>query len=100
MHARVTTVQMDPQKLDDAVSQLEQNDVPSFKEIDGFKGMTLVGDRSSGKAIATTYWESEEQMRASEEAVKDSRARAAETGGASEEPQVELFEVLLDTWER
>jgi heme-degrading monooxygenase HmoA len=96
MHARVTTLQMDPSTLDEASAQLEKDDVPSFKELDGFKGMTLIGDRESGKTIALTFWESEDAMRASEEAVKDARRRAAETGRAAE-PQVERFEVLFDT---
>ncbi len=97
MHARVTTLQMDPSKIDDAVTRLEQNDIPMFKGLDGFKGFTLIADRSSGKAIGTSYWESEEAMKASEEAVKDSRKAAADAGGASGEPQVERFEVVIDT---
>jgi heme-degrading monooxygenase HmoA len=97
MHARVTTLQLDPDKIDDAVAGLEQNDIPMFKSLDGFKGFTLVVDRTSGKAIANSYWESEEAMQASEEAVKQARANAASAGGASAEPQVERFEVAIDT---
>ena len=97
MHARVTTLQMDPSKIDDAVAGLEESDVPMFKGLDGFKGFSLMVDRSGGKAVAVSYWESEDAMNASEEAVKDSRARAADTGGASGEPQVERFEVAIDT---
>jgi heme-degrading monooxygenase HmoA len=97
MHVRVTTLQMQPDKIDDAVAGLEQNDIPMFKELDGFKGFTLIADRSSGKAIANSYWESEEAMRASEDAVTEARANAASTGGASGDPQVERFEVVIDT---
>ncbi len=97
MHARITTLQLDPGKIDDAVAGLEQNDIPMFKQLDGFKGFSLMVDRSSGKVIGLSYWESEEAMKASEEAVKDARAKAAETGGASSEPQVERYEVVLDT---
>lgn len=100
MHARVTTIEMDASQIDEAISQLEERDVPTFKEIDGFRGMTVFVDRSSGKAIASTYWGSEEQMRTSEESVKEARQRAADTGGASGTPQVELFEVVLDTFVR
>lgn len=97
MHARVTTVQMQPEKADDAIAGLEQNDVPTFKQLAGFKGFTLLVDRESGKGIGISFWESEQAMKASEEAVKGSRARAAESGGASAEPQVERFEVAIDT---
>jgi heme-degrading monooxygenase HmoA len=96
VHARMTTLQMDPSTLDEAAAQLENDEVPSFKQLDGFKGMTLIADRQGGKTIALTFWESEEAMRASEDAVKDARRRAAQTGHA-ETPQVERFEVLFDT---
>ncbi len=100
MHARINTLQMDPQRIDDALRQVEQNDIPAFREIDGFRGFTVLVDRSSGKVVATSYWDSEEQMHASEDAVKEARERAAETGGASSEAQVERYEVALDTFER
>ena len=96
MHARVTTLQMDPSTLDDVTTRLESDDVPAFERLDGFKGMTVLGDRASGKAIAVTFWDSEEAMREIENAVKGARQRAAETGRAGE-PQVERFEVILDT---
>jgi heme-degrading monooxygenase HmoA len=97
MHARVTTIQMDAGRIDDAVSQLEAEDIPRWKEIDGFKGFTLLVDRQSGKVIGTSFWESKETMDASEEAISPSRERAAETGGASAPPAVERYEVAVDT---
>jgi heme-degrading monooxygenase HmoA len=100
MHARVTTMQMDPGRIDDATRQLEERDLPTFKEMDGFRGFTLFADRSSGKVFGISYWDSEDQMTASEEQVKDARQRAADTGGASAGPQVERFEVALDSFVR
>ena len=96
MHARTTTLQLDPARIDAAVRQLESEEIARFKEIDGFKGFTLLVDRGSGKVVGISFWESEEKMSASEEAVRESRERAAETGGASGSPQVEQFEVALD----
>jgi heme-degrading monooxygenase HmoA len=70
---------------------------PSFSSsTDGFKGMTLLTDRQSGKTVAVTFWETQDALRDSEDAVKDARQRAVETGGAGE-PHVERFEVILDT---
>lgn len=100
MHARVTTLQMDPSRIDDVVSRLEAEDIPNWKELDGFRGFTMFADRSSGKVFGISYWDSEQQMQASEEAVKPSRQRAAETGGAASEPQVERFDVAVDTFVR
>jgi heme-degrading monooxygenase HmoA len=98
MHARITTIEMDPNRIDDSVQQVETEDVPGFKKIDGFRGFTMFVDRAGGKAIGISYWDSEEQMKASEDEVKDSRRRAAETGGAKSDPQVDRFEVALDTF--
>ena len=97
MHARMTTMQIDPARIDEVVANLEENDVPMFREIKGFKRFTLVIDRKSGKLVATSYWTTAEAMAASEEQVRGSRDRAAQTGGASDGPQVETFEVALDS---
>jgi heme-degrading monooxygenase HmoA len=97
MHARVTTIQMDASRIDDATRQLEEEELPRWKEIDGFKGFTLLVDRQSGKVVGTSFWESKEKMDASEEAISPSRERAAETGGASAPPGVERYEVAVDT---
>jgi heme-degrading monooxygenase HmoA len=97
MHARLTTLMLDSARLDDAIRQLEAEEIPRFKQIDGFKGFTLLVDRESGKTTSVSFWESEAAMRESEEAVQPSRQRAAETGGASGGPTVERFEVAIDT---
>ncbi|MDQ3571435.1 MAG: hypothetical protein M3383_01080 [Actinomycetota bacterium] len=91
---------MDPERIDAVKSQLEEQDLPKWRELDGFRGFTLFADRTRGKAFGISYWDSQEQMEAAEDAVKEGRRRAAETGGASGEPQVELFEVALDTFVR
>lgn len=96
MHARVNTIQMDPSKVDDAVAALEGGGLDQIKENDGFKGMTLLADRGSGKSYAITFWESEDALRASEEKVKEARRQAVEAGGAGD-PQIEVLEVVLDT---
>jgi heme-degrading monooxygenase HmoA len=98
MHARMSTLELDPARVDEAVSQFEEQDLPSFRDMDGFKGFTMFVDRSSGKVIGTAYWASEEAMAASEEPVKEVRERFADTGGARGTPQVERFEVALDTF--
>ena len=97
MHARMTTIQGQPNAIDDAVSQVESELLPLLKEQTGFKGFTLHVDRSSGKVVGTSYWESQEAMDASEEAVSGPREDAARRGGASGAPVVEHFEVAVDT---
>jgi heme-degrading monooxygenase HmoA len=96
VHARVNTLQMDPAKIDDAVAALEGGGLDQIKALDGFKGMTVLGDRQSGKSLAITFWESEDALRASEDSVKETRKQAAEAGGA-DDPVIEVFEVVLDS---
>jgi len=97
MHARVSTLTLDPAKLDEVIGQLEREDLDKLKATDGFRGMTLLIDRSSGKGVGTTFWDSEEAMQAAEQIGEETRRRAADTGGAGE-PQVERFEVAIDTF--
>src|SRR5918994_4737517 len=97
MHARVTTIEMDPGRLDEAVAQVEEEDLPTWRSLDGFRGFTLLLDRKSGKVIGTSYWATQDQMQNSEDAVAPSRQRAADTGGGREPPQGEGLEGALGT---
>jgi hypothetical protein len=98
MHARMSTIPMDPGRIDEAISQFEEEDLPKIQELDGFRGFTMHVDRSSGKAIGIAYYSTKEQLDASEEAVKSIRQRVADTAGATTPPEVELFEVAIDTF--
>jgi heme-degrading monooxygenase HmoA len=98
VHARMSTLEMDPARIDEALAQLEEEDLPTIRGLDGFKGFTVFVDRSSGKVVGTSYWATQEQMQASEEAGQNARQRAADTGGARAEPQVERLEVAIDTF--
>lgn len=100
MHARLTTIQMDPERVDQAISQLEEEDLPTFERLEGYRGFTAFVERSSGKVLGISYWDSKEKMQASEEQVKQARTRAAEAGGATAEPAVERYEVALDSFVR
>jgi len=65
--------------------------------MEGFKGMIALGERHSGRTLGITFWESEEAMRASEEAAKRLREESAEAGSETiasvERYEVGLFEV-------
>ena len=98
MHARVTTLELDPDRLDEAVAQIEEEHMPAFKSIDGFRGFTLMLDRKSGRVVATSYWATQDHLQASEDAMQPHRDQLAETGNASADPGVERFEVALDSF--
>ena len=96
MHARVTTIEAQTDKIDAVLEQVRGETVPLLERQDGFKGFTMLADRSGGRILGVSFWESEDAMAASEEAVTPSRDQAAETSGAPE-PSVERYEVLIDT---
>ena len=97
MHARVSRIEGQTDRLDDAITQVRDEVVPLIQHQDGFKGFTLFVDRESGTMIGTSYWESREAMDASEEVGNQSRERASETSGAASGPSVDRYEVAVDT---
>lgn len=82
MWVRMSTLQGDANQSDQDVERqlkvLRENVLPSARQLDGFSGVISMGDQRSGKAVTLTFWESEEAMRASEEAADRLRAQAAE----------------------
>ncbi|MGE5695071.1 MAG: antibiotic biosynthesis monooxygenase [Candidatus Sericytochromatia bacterium] len=92
MYARSTTIHAQPSSIDAGIAHMRDSVMPALEGIDGCVGLSLLVDRTSGRCIVTTSWESEEAMRASEESVRPIRDRAAELfGGGS--AQVEEWEV-------
>jgi heme-degrading monooxygenase HmoA len=60
MHARVTTIQGSPGKIDDAQGHIQEQTLPQLQKMEGFKGFVALGDRQSGKVLGVAFWESEE----------------------------------------
>src|SRR5215218_8871408 len=96
MHARIGRISFSPDKADEVTSHVNENVVPKYNDTDGFKGFTLMIDRSSGQAIGISFWESEDAMRATDDLGDQARRGAADAGSGSDEgPQ--HFEVAIDT---
>jgi heme-degrading monooxygenase HmoA len=95
MRARTGTLQVSPDRIDAVVDEVKSNQLPSYRDTDGYKGFTILADRGSGKIIGVSFWESEEALQASEELGQTARAGAAQAGGSAE-PVTERWEVVLD----
>ena len=95
MHARVTTIQGSPDKMDDATGHLQEQTLPQLRQMEGFEGFVSLGDRQSGKVIGVAFWESEEALRATEQAVSSVRGGAAEAAGGIV-AGVEEYEVFVN----
>jgi len=97
MYARVTTLEGPPDKVDDGTRHVREQVLPQLQQMDGFKGFVALSDRQSGKLLGVAFWESEEALRATEEAVASVRSGAAEAAGGTvagvENYEVVVFEV-------
>ena len=77
MFARVTTLQASPDQVDAATRSTREEVLPAARQLEGFRGLITLTDRSTGKAMAVTLWETEDAMKASEEAANRLRSQAA-----------------------
>jgi heme-degrading monooxygenase HmoA len=94
MHARVTTLEVPPDRMDDATRHVREQVVPRLSQMEGFKGFVALGSRQSGKLQGVAFWESEEALRATDEAVVPIREGAAEAAGGTV-AGVENYEVIV-----
>jgi heme-degrading monooxygenase HmoA len=94
MYARVTTIEGAPDKMDDATRHIQEQTLPQLQQMEGFKGFAALADRQSGKVLGLAFWENEEALRATEEAVSNVRSGAAEAAGGTV-AGVEQYEVLV-----
>jgi heme-degrading monooxygenase HmoA len=78
MYARSTTIQGDPQYLDDGMMYVHDEVMPAVTQMDGCVGISMLADRGSGRCIVTTSWADEMAMRGSAEGVRTLRERAAD----------------------
>lgn len=92
LYARISTLAGSPGQIDEGLRYVRDNVLPQIQQQDGFKGMTTLANRESGKTLGITYWESEEALRASEEAAEKMHEDSAEAL-ADTIAGVERFEV-------
>jgi heme-degrading monooxygenase HmoA len=88
--ARVSTYQGSSEQLDAAVNRIDE--LP-LREMSGFECAYLLIDRSSGKALTLTLWESEDALRESEERANQLRSQVADELGATGAPAIDRYEV-------
>src|SRR3954468_4611804 len=96
MHARIGRISFSGDKADDVTAQVRDNIVPKYEDSDGFKGFTLLLDRSGGEGIGISFWESEEAMRATDDLGDQARQGAADAGSGSDQGRGH-YEVTIDT---
>lgn len=95
MHARMTIVEALPEQADSFLTVLREQVLPRARKWDGYRGVLSLIDRSSGKNVTVTIWETEEAMRASDESAGQLRSNAISDVGVSRSPAVERYEVAV-----
>jgi hypothetical protein len=81
--ARSTTIKAQPDRIDEGIALINNELMSMITDIDGCMGLSLLVDRASGRCIATTSWDSEAAMRASDEQLQPVRQRLLETLGGN-----------------
>ncbi|MDQ3986752.1 MAG: hypothetical protein M3280_09675 [Actinomycetota bacterium] len=95
MHARHVTITGSPDKLDEGIRSVREQVLPVLQGCEGFRGQLLLVDRDKGEAIGISLWETEENMRASEEKVSQVRQQTADQVEAGGAPDIRLFETPI-----
>lgn len=95
MFARATTIQGRPENVEEGIARYREA-LSQFREMSGNQGAFLLVDRSSGKAVGITLWDSEQSVTESRERANELRERAAEEAQGDIQ-SVEEYEVAV--WE-
>ena len=93
MYARHVTVSGSADKIDEGIRSVREQVLPVLQGCAGFRGQLLLVDRDKGEAIGISLWDSEEEMRASEDKVHQARQATADQVAASAPPEVRLYEL-------
>ena len=91
MYARSTTITADPQRMDDGIRMVRDEVMPAVQGMPGCVGLSMLVDRTSGRCIVTTSWDSMESMAATTDRTQDMRERVRDTMGGRD--------MSVDQWE-
>ncbi len=64
MHARLTTRQIEPDRIEEAIGIYRDTVVPAVSQRPGSKGGLVMTDRGTGQVMAISLWETEADLRA------------------------------------
>jgi heme-degrading monooxygenase HmoA len=88
--ARSTTIESQPSSIGDGIAFVRDEVMPALQDMDGYVGMSLLVDRETGQAIATSAWETAEDMRRSTVDSAPLREEAASRFGGGD--------ITVDQW--
>lgn len=98
MHARVTLFPgLAPERIKATLEHFKEENLPKFEQAPGYCGMWAGVDFPGGRAIAVTYWDTLEHLRASDEIAREIRAATVTRAGVDRNrpPISDTYEVVL-----
>lgn len=97
MYARISTIEGDPNKLDDAVAVVNEKIIPTLKGVKGFTAVNFMADRSSGKLVGVAFWQDQAALEGSAEAVAPLRNEVADAMDGKL-VSAESYELVAQSW--
>jgi heme-degrading monooxygenase HmoA len=100
MYARVTLFPgLAPERIKATLEHFKEENLPKFEQSPGYRGMWAGVDYTGGRAIAVTYWDSAEALRASDVLANEIRTGAVMRAGLDRErpPLTDRYEVVLQS---
>ena len=97
MQARISTIEGDAVKIDDAVKIINEKIIPALQALQGFTAVNFLADRSAGKLVAAAFYADEAALEGSDEAVGSMRAEVADAMGGKV-VSVESYELVAQSW--
>ena len=94
MYARVMTIQLPSDRLEEFVRHVRERSVPTMQGLAGFTNVHVLVNRERGTAAFVSMFESEEALRRSESQAAQDRTHLLEQMGASD-PTVAQYEVAV-----
>ena len=99
MYARVTTFPgLAPERIKATLEQFKEQHLPMLEQQPGYRGVWAGVDYTGGRAIAVTYWDSLENLHASDSLANEVRAAAVTKAGVDRNRPtvIDRYEVVLD----
>ena len=97
MQARISTIEGDAGKIDDAVKLINEKILPALKGLEGFTAANFVADRSTGKLVVVAFYQDEAALEGSAEAVKPMRTEVAEAMNGKV-LSTDSYELVAQSW--
>jgi hypothetical protein len=91
MFGRVTTLQSDLDRLDERIRVYQEQTETEWCQLEGWQGAILLVDRTTGKSVSITFWDSARTLRASEPDAGGPQRPGANGATAA----VEVYEVAV-----